>query len=387
MFDGSILAVVQQLLDLEADYRIVVIHPNFLKGHLLFGHILGLGDAAYVRIAVTTDREAIQQIKDAFVEQAVDPSNLNWLILDECDRLSDSALESTLAHLLVYLHNARILLCGRKSPLTSLAHLEFKKSIRYIPSDEQWLLFDHAQRSDSRPLLEVRAFGTGRVLLDGRAIDNWDGVLPRMLFFYLIDRGMVRRDDIFRTFWPKLNIREATNVFHVTKRKISEILGIDLTVYWSSFYRLSSDIELSYDVVQFNKLLQDSAIAEKSEKKRLLNQALLLSAKQFLTSVGMDWSNSRRQELLQMRQDACLALADIEFESGNWQQALGLYSQAAAYSHDREAVVLKMMQIYAELGMLADARQVYLLLEQDLQETLGIAPNAELRHLAQRLGL
>ena len=40
---------------------------------------------------------------------------------------------------------------------------------------------------------------------------------------------MVTRDEIFETFWPGLPTKEATNVFHVTKRKISERLGYELT--------------------------------------------------------------------------------------------------------------------------------------------------------------
>ena len=72
---------------------------------------------------------------------------------------------------------------------------------------------------------------------------------------------MVTRAEIFQTFWPNLTTREATNVFHVTKRKISEVLGTELTVYGSSFYHISPQIQLSYDVSLFNQLVQDSDTA------------------------------------------------------------------------------------------------------------------------------
>lgn len=386
MFDGSVSAVIQQLQNIDSIHRLIVLHPSFVERHLLFQHFLDVADVAYVRLsAMVNVAEVSAYIDERLAEQAIRPIDVKWLILDEYDQLADGLLESTLRDMLDKLPNARIVLVGRTNPLASLEDSELKQQLYYVPADEDWLLFDYAQRSAQRPLLEVRAFGSGRVLLDGRVIDNWDGVLPRQLFFYLIDRGMVRRDDIFRAFWPKLNVREATNVFHVTKRKINEILGIDLTIYWSGFYRLSPDIELSYDVIHFTKLVQDSAVADTPQKIHLLNQALKWARRHFLTSVDEDWARNRRQELLQMYQDAAMALADIHFEAERWQQALGLYARAAAYSYQREEIVFKMMRAYQQLGMFQEALQLYAWLEQELRDTLGITPNAELRQLAQQL--
>ena len=52
------------------------------------------------------------------------------------------------------------------------------------------------------------------------------------------------RADIFKEFWPGLPIKSATNVFHVTKRKIGERLGCDLTSYAGdgSFESLSTHL-------------------------------------------------------------------------------------------------------------------------------------------------
>lgn len=64
-----------------------------------------------------------------------------------------------------------------------------------------------------KPQLEVYSFGRGYVLVNGEPITNWDGALPRNLFFYFIDNPLLTRDQIFETFWPDLPIKEATNVF------------------------------------------------------------------------------------------------------------------------------------------------------------------------------
>src|SRR5204863_8076031 len=143
----------------------------------------------------------------------------------------------------------------------------------------------------------VYGLGPGQALINGKRIDQWDGLLPRSLFFYFVDRGMITRDEIFQTFWPTLSIREATNVFHVTKRKISEILGFDLTVYWSGFYRISPDIDLHYDVIKFAENVQNSVIADDDEASPLLQHAIYLYRGLFLSTIEMPWSIARRNEL------------------------------------------------------------------------------------------
>ncbi len=79
-----------------------------------------------------------------------------------------------------------------------------------------------------RPQLEIYSLGRGYAFVNGREITNWDGALPRNLFFYFVDHALVTRDEIFATFWPNLSVKEATNVFHVTKRKISERISMQI---------------------------------------------------------------------------------------------------------------------------------------------------------------
>ena len=110
-----------------------------------------------------------------------------------------------------------------------------------------------------RPQLEIYALGRGYAFVNGQEITNWDGALPRNLFFYFVDHPLVTRDEIFATFWPKLSVKEATNVFHVTKRKISERISgkvggsksYELTQYQAGFYMPSEKVVRHYDVADF----------------------------------------------------------------------------------------------------------------------------------------
>jgi len=113
-----------------------------------------------------------------------------------------------------------------------------------------------------RPQVEVYSLGRGYALVNGQPITNWDGALPRNLFFYFMDHHLVTRDEIFSTFWPELSVKEATNVFHVTKRKISERISMkvegnknyELTQYSAGFYVPSDKVIRHYDVGDFRRL-------------------------------------------------------------------------------------------------------------------------------------
>jgi two-component SAPR family response regulator len=248
------------------------------------------------------------------------------------------------------------------------------------------MLWDYAQRNDGGgALLEVRALGEGRVQLNGEKIENWDGLLPRALFFYLVDRGMVTRNEIFETFWPTLTTREATNVFHVTKRKISEVLGADLTVYWSGFYHISPRIQLSYDTALFTQMIQDSAVMGLEESVNLARQAIDLYRGDFLTSMDMKWTQRRRLDLRQTYGEALMALAKTTEKLGNHEEALGLYLQASATNRQREDLVQNIMRLYHELGKPKDALYVYHRLQEELRASLDVAPARSLQELAAEI--
>jgi len=309
--------------NLRPGARIVILHPNAARQHLYMWEPLQEPGSHYERL----HGEKLG-VAAALAQILTDSAAIRWLVVDEVDRVAAEALPDVVRVLLGRFPEACLVLSSRVLPLMLLHSDDLHPLIQFIPVDDATELYDYTQHINRRPLLEVKSFGVGRVYMNGRLIDSWDGVLPRLLFFYLVDKGMVTRDEIFRTFWPFMSIKEATNVFHVTKRKVNEVLGIDLTLYQSGYYRITDSITLLYDVMQFNRTLQDSEVSDTYEVEPLLRDTIRLYQGDFLSTNDADWVLRRRYEMRQSYSSALFAIGMLYAEQGETELAENYYLRA-----------------------------------------------------------
>jgi len=391
---------------------LVVLHPNFANQHLLLDMALNQSGRTPIFLTLQAPRADLMglwaQLGNALADQwekelpDFDPKKtpekaaqtaLNvlkslapfTLMIDAFD-LADASVYAWITALVKTLpEGSQVVLGGRNLPLDLIESSELQGKVLLFPVDQNRMLLDYVNQPANHALLEIYGLGPGQALINGRRIDRWDGLLPRSLFFYFIDRGMVTRDEIFETFWPNLSVREATNVFHVTKRKISEILGFDLTTYWSGFYRISPDIDLHYDVIKFAENVQNSVIADDDVAAPMLQDAIYLYRGLFLSTIDMQWSTARRDELRLTYADALTHLGKLRQRQGDTQEALGLYLRAATTQPHREDLARGIMSLFAELGQPDKALEIYQRLEDDLRQKLGVNPDRQTAELADQI--
>ncbi len=249
--------------------------------------------------------------------------------------------------------------------------------------------------ADQRPLLEIYAFGRGHALVNGTPIDHWDGALPRSLFFYFADHEMVSRDQIFKVFWPDLTVKEATNVYHVTKRKISERItthsrhadaDYEFTNYANGFYHPSDSVQRHYDVADFTTALeQAAATTDETEQERLYRRALDIYKAPFLSTMVLPWVEERREKLRLMYVDVLIDMSRLQKRKGHYAEALGYFLRALKEVPQREDIHREAMTMYWKLGAIDDALNQYTLLEDYLQRTVGVRPSRDTRELHDRI--
>lgn len=308
------------------------------------------------------------------------------LYLDELDRVPhDDAFQQFIAGLIENMADGSQLAVNSRL-------LTYDPWIEWVNRDEAVVLGTSNQRNhlifnkarELKPQLEVYAFGRGHAVSNGREIQSWDGALPRNLFFYFVDNPLVTRDQIFEIFWPKLSIRDATNVFHVTKRKITERISMmvsdggsyELTSYSTGFYVPSDKIVRHYDVADFEQAIEGALLStDPAVRQALYREAIDMYKAPFLFPLNLPWVEARRKQLQVMYADALSGMARLKADEQAWEESLGFYLRALKESPQREDFHRGVMQMYINLGRNADAWQHYTLLERQLKRSLGVKPS------------
>lgn len=240
------------------------------------------------------------------------------------------------------------------------------------------------------PQLEVYALGRGYTIVNGQSVDNWDGALPRNLFFFFMDKPLVTRREIFETFWPELPIKEATNVFHVTKRKISERISLkidpsktyEMTQYGGGFYTPGDKLTRHYDVFDFQSDVERAMIsADEDQEEALLLRAVEYYKSPYLQDTDMPWIVQRRDQLRLLNSQALISLGRIYKRRGDTENALGFFTRSLAHTPEREDIHREVMNIYLKMGRKQDAVTQYKQLSETLRTSYNINPSRETQDL------
>lgn len=331
--------------------------------------------------------ESPQALGEAF---AADLKSLRkdqyFLAIDELDRIPRDSAEldgffRVLAEKLS--KNVRILINGRemyRQPWNDLILNGLATTIGENNAVENGIFREPAQRGQ----IEFYSLsGSSRLMSDGRAVHSWDGSLPRNLAYYFIDHHMVTRDEIFRIFWPHLGVKEATNVFHVTKRKISEKLGYEITAYSGGFYVPSPRVNIMYDAREFEKQIEEALAGPDDVAPAKWYRAVQLYRHPYLEGLDMPWMLEKREKLRNDFAQALIGLGRMHRALGELDRALGYFLRAVAEKPDREDVHRNIMTIYHDQGRIKDVQAQYKLLESTLKRTLGISPSTETRAMLE----
>lgn len=347
--------------------------PAFLSGlthdlsnqHPTFGHHLNLVPGGLGEGDMQQWLEALAADLDAWTSEPF------LLILDEYDR-SDSADDiQRFIELLVPMlpPHCQLVINSRTLPRLPWTSLIARKQA-VILEDERLVSSDFYGYSggEGQARLEVTALGPGYVSLDGELITTWEGHLPRLLFFFALDRPTVTRSEICQSFWPNLDIEQAVNVFHVTKRRLHKALGEDILVHEQGYYRVNPALSVQYDVIDFVGALVKGRAAVGEEKLAYWQQAINLYRGPFLQGHDDQWILARRVDFRCGYMEAVTEMAETRYQQGHAEHALRLYLRALEEDITREDLHRRVMTLFAELGRRSEVAAHYQKARQELKE-------------------
>jgi DNA-binding SARP family transcriptional activator len=324
---------------------------------------------------------------DAFVADLQDLSEEPFLlILDEYDR-TDSAddLQWFTEQVVLRLPpHCKLVLNSRSLPRLPWVSLIAQKKAIILQDDHLIASNFYGMRDGGEMRLEVFGLGPGYVLLNGETIDTWEGHLPRLLFFFALDRPVVTRSEICQAFWPDLENDQAVNVFHVTKRRLHKALNYDILVHEGGYYRVNPEVSITYDIMTFVGSLVRGRSPEVPDKSAIWQEAIDLYRGPFLQGHNDRWIVERRLDYQKGYLEALSEMARIRLQEGRQEHALGLLLRAVAENDRYEPIHRQIMQLYADLGRRSEAAGHFQKLVDKLK-TDGEEPEAETRELYQSI--
>ncbi len=327
--------------------------------------------------------ESLDALLSAFLADLSDLSDEPFLlILDEYDR-TDSAddLQTFVERAITHLpEHCKLVLNSRTLPrLPWVSFIAQKKAV--ILQDDHLVARDfYGMKTEGDTKLEVFALGPGYVLLNGKPIDTWEGHLPRLLFFFALDRPVVTRSEICQAFWPDLDNDQAVNVFHVTKRRLHKALDFDVLVHEGGYYRVNPDVSIYYDIMAFVGALVKGRSPETEDKPAVWQEAIDLYRGPFLQGHSDDWIVQRRSDYQTGYLEALSEMARIRLEEGRQENALGLLLRAVSENDRYEPIHRQIMQLYANLGRRSEAAAHYQKLVEKLKSDAK-EPDVETKEL------
>ncbi|MBN8635597.1 MAG: hypothetical protein J0M07_09780 [Anaerolineae bacterium] len=309
-----------------------------------------------------------------------------YLILDEYDR-SDEAddiqmfIEKLTAHLP---DHCKLIINSRTLPRLPWVSM-IARGDAVIIEDEQVIRRDFYEiQGKGSKMLEVYALGPGFVLLNDQPIDSWEGHLPRLLFFFALDRPVITRSEICQAFWPELDMDQAVNVFHVTKRRLHKALDMDVLVHDEGYYRVNPDLDIYYDVMHYVAHLMDARDQRSSSTLAAWQRTIDLYRGPFLQGHNDGWIQDRRADFRAGYLEALMNMAQYRLTEDRPEHALSLYQRALSEDNQREDLHREVMNLFSKLGRRSEAAAHYQRLCDDFGRA-GIAVSDETNRLYQQI--
>ncbi|MBC8098049.1 MAG: hypothetical protein H7Y11_01280 [Armatimonadetes bacterium] len=356
---------------------------DLAQQHPTFGRHVSLLDNVQYENFFTHTYTIIEQIARDLSEISDQPFTL---ILDEYDR-SDIAddVQRLIERLALYLPpQCHLLINSRTLPRFAWISLIVRNRAVMVLNTGTITENFYGVINQHDGDLEVHALGPGLVLQNNHIIDAWEGHLPRLLFFFALDRPCITRNDICHAFWRDLNAEQAVNVFHVTKRRLHKTMAFDVLVHDGGYYRINPALSMYYDVLEFASALVQGRNADDSDRITAYQRAIDLYRGPFLQGHDDDWIQERRVDFRMGYVEALQAVAAMWQARGKPDLSLTLLQKVLTEDLRIDTVNQAVMQLYAQSGRRGEAVTHYQRVMQDYQKD-QLQPSAQLQQMYQAI--
>ncbi len=240
-----------------------------------------------------------------------------------------------------------------------------------------------------QPLIKVKTLGLLEVMVDGRLIEEKEWRYPKvkMVFLFLLSNRhkKMERDIILDTFWPEMNLRDASNNFSTTLYLLRRLLGSEQVVYrhehcWLERRFLYCDVE-DFEALAasgFKKRLEGKA----DEASAIFEEALVLYRGDYLEEFAYkDWIIAERKRLQMLFQKTLSHYAATLAEKNRFIEAAETLERAQLVALYDEEILLALINYYLLAGKKDKALKRFQYYAAEIFKEQGIKPDGKIIEL------
>jgi ATP/maltotriose-dependent transcriptional regulator MalT/two-component SAPR family response regulator len=256
------------------------------------------------------------------------------------------------------------------------------KRVDQPPIDKDQLGKPPEEKESIETALQVIGFGRDLVRVDGVAIQNtkWHSVGARAMFFFILDRKEVSKEEVALEFWPDFSPGKVNSNFHATLWRVRNALGgKHMIEFKGNTYRINPSVSLHYDVDQFISLTERlKQQMSETEERTLLRQIIELYQDDFLTKIDMAWADQQRNKLRNVFLQTSSRLVEIEIDRKNFSEAIELIERLISLDPYQDGYHLQKMISLVGMGNQVGARKHFHDYSAELKQEIGVEPDQEI---------
>jgi len=240
------------------------------------------------------------------------------------------------------------------------------------------------------PDIEAYTLGESRVLVNARPISEaeWRSNKAKEMFFYLLccDTAQMR-EQITAALWPDLSPAKAGSNFHINLYRARRAVFPGIVTLEQGRYKLNSDLNIWFDVEEFEGLLSRAANLppDDSARKASLERAIEVYRGSFMEEFYSEWTETRRRELGDKYLKALSLLAKFYGNRGKYDTAIALLEKSIAIDPYQDEVYCQIMEWQLTVGDRASALRTYKKYLDIVVGELGFDPSAQMEELHKRI--
>ncbi|HEY70321.1 MAG TPA: hypothetical protein G4O08_07045 [Anaerolineae bacterium] len=234
----------------------------------------------------------------------------------------------------------------------------------------------HAREPVSAPsLLSIQLLGRIESHFAGESLEE---LKPRALhvLYYLVDQGYANRDMLLEQFWPDHAPGKAITNLHSHVYSLRRKIGNKAIELEGILYRINADLEIRYDVAEFEEAKAEADRVSKADPRRfeLLKRALDQYHGPFFPGRQEAWVLARRERLEENYVDLLVEFAKEALLRNLPLEGLQSLRKALGIHELREDANALLMEALGRLGRQSELDKHYRRYVHLLKDELGIDP-------------